>query len=305
MTLDPAVASILEMMKTLPFASPPFSVEAFRAGDEQPMPVAKADVAEVRDISLDIKDGAVAARLYHPAPGKVLPVLVFFHGGGWVAGNLETHDALCRALAVKSGGAVVSVDYPRAPENPFPGPLNACFGAVEAVIRDAASLGADAARLAVGGDSAGGNLAAAVCLMARERSGPSIVHQLLIYPVTDSDFTRPSYTELAEGFFLTGPMMRWFWGLYVSDPAKAPPLAAPCKAEDLAQLPSATIITAEYDPLRDDGKAYAARLREAGVAVKYEQVPGVIHGFASMLGILPQADAAADLSADALRTAWN
>lgn len=306
MTLDPAVSQILAMMNQLPFASPPFSAEAMRAGDSQPMPVPKADVAEVRDLKLPLRDGGeVAARLYHPQLGSVVPVLVFFHGGGWVSGNIETHDPLARALAAQSGGAVISIDYPRAPEVPFPGPLNACYDAVLAIEKSAAELGVDAQKIAVGGDSAGGNLATAVCLKIRDEGGPAIAHQLLIYPVTDTDFNRQSYKDLGQGYFLSADMMKWFWQAYVGeDLAQVSPLAAPMKAVSLEGLPSATVLTAEYDPLRDEAEAYARRLMESGVKVEHQRIAGVIHGFASMFGMVRQADEAAAISGDALRKAW-
>lgn len=299
MPIHPAAAPILEMMKQMPAAMGPFTVEAFRIGDAQPMPFPKADVAEVRDLTL----AGSPARLYHPKPGEILPAIFFLHGGGWVCGNIETHDGLCRALAAKSGCAVISLDYPRAPENPFPEPLEASYPALQAL--PGAGLAIDTDRIAVAGDSAGGNLAAALCLLAKERGGPRIAHQLLIYPVLDADFTRESYTVNGADYFLTGDMMRWFWRQYVGDAVDAPHAhAAPARASDLAGLPSATIITAEFDPLRDEGEAYAAQLKAAGVPVKLERVAGMFHGFASMSGVLPHADEALDLAAADLQQAF-
>jgi acetyl esterase len=298
MPIHPAAAPILEMMKQLPSATAPFSVEAFRFGDDQPLPFPKAEVAEIRDLSL----GGSPARLYHPRPGERLPVLMFLHGGGWVCGNIETHDGLCRALAAKAECAVVSVDYPRAPDSRFHEPLEASYRALTAL--SGARLAIDAERLAVAGDSAGGNLAAALCLLARARGGPKIAHQLLLYPVMDADFTRESYAANGADYFLTTDMMRWFWEQYLGDAATSPAaLAAPLRAEDLAGLPPATIVTAEFDPLRDEGEAYAARLEAAGVPVRLERVAGVFHGFASMSGVLPHADEALNLAADELRRA--
>lgn len=299
MPIHPAAAPILEMMKQLPAAAGPYTVEAFRIGDAQPMPFPKADVAEIRDLVL----AGSPARLYHPKPGETLPAIFFLHGGGWVCGTVETHDGLCRALAAKTGCAVISLDYPRAPENPFPEPLEASYRALQAL--PAAGLAIDTRRIAVAGDSAGGNLAAALCLLVKERGGVRIAHQLLFYPVLDTDFARESYTVNGADYFLTREMMRWFWQQYVGDAVDAPhALAAPVRAGDLAGLPSATIITAEFDPLRDEGEAYAAQLKAAGVPVKLERVAGMFHGFASMTGILPHADEALDLAAADLQKAF-
>ncbi|MDX3885132.1 MAG: alpha/beta fold hydrolase [Sphingomonas sp.] len=301
MALDPMTQQILEMMKQSPLCTPPFTVANARAGDDQPIPLPRADIAEVRDIRLSHGGREVAARLYHPEPGRVLPVVVFFHGGGWVLGNLETHDPLARAIAEAAHVAVVSVDYPRAPEARFPEPLEACFAAVAAVAEGQVD-GVDGGRIALCGDSAGGNLAAAVALLARER-GVAIAHQLLLYPVIDTDFGNASYTESGADFFLTGPMMRWFWEQYVGEEnvANPDPLAAPIRAASLKGLAPATIITAEHDPLRDEGEAYAEKLEEAGVAVTLRRADGMIHGFVSMVGVLPAAAEALAVGAEGLR----
>lgn len=305
MPIDPALVPLLDMINTLPHMNPPFDAAAFRLGDEQPMPAFKADIAEVRDVTLDTAAGPVRARLYHPAPGETLPLLFFMHGGGWVFGTIETHDPLCRALASAAEIAVLSVEYPLSPEHRYPVALDTMRAALTAVADRADALGIDPSRIAVGGDSAGGNLSAALCLSARDEGGPAIAHQLLLYPVIDNDFSRASYTENAAGYLLSGAMMRWFWAQYLGDANAAPePLAAPIRAGSLAGLPSATVITAEFDPLRDEGNAYAERLKAAGVAVRHSQVPGVIHGFASMLGMLPQADIAVGTAAKGLREAF-
>ncbi|MGR4892560.1 alpha/beta hydrolase [Sphingopyxis sp. LARHCG72] len=305
MPIDPALAQLLAMIGDLPHMKPPFDVAALRLADEQPMPVFKAEVAEVRDLTLDTAAGPVNARLYHPAPGTDLPLLFFMHGGGWVFGTIDTHDPLCRALASAAEVAVLSLDYPRAPEHRYPVALDAMRAALIAVQEQAAALGVDPARIAVGGDSAGGNLSAALCLKLRDEGGPAIAHQLLFYPVIDNDFSRASYIKNGAGYFLSGAMMQWFWAQYLGDTDQAPaPHAAPIRAESLAGLPSATVITAEYDPLRDEGNAYAARLAAEGVEVTHNQVPGVIHGFASMLGMLPQADVAVGTAAKGLRRAF-
>lgn len=252
------------------------------------------DLPEVRDIAVDGHGATLAARLYRPSAAQDLPVVVFFHGGGWVTGSLDSHDLICRLIARESGCAVVSVDYRLAPEFPFPTPLEDCYAAVQWVAANAASLGVDASRLAVAGDSAGGNLAAGVALLTRDRGGAALAHQLLFYPVADADFGNGSYTENGRGYFLTTEMMSWFWAHYVGAEALAagnvPPLAALCRVDNLAGLPSATVITAEYDPLRDEGEVYARRLGDAGVEAALTRVPGVIHGFASMLGVADVAE---------------
>ena len=218
---------------------------------------------------------------------KPLPGLVFFHGGGWARGSLQTHDRLCRALANGAGCIVVSVDYRMAPEHTFPAAFDDSLAATRWVGEHAAELGIAPDRLAVGGDSAGGNLAAAVALAIRDEGGPRLVHQLLIYPVTDHNFDTPSYVENAEGFMLTREAMRFYWRLYLNDPSEADDMrACPLRARDLGNLPPALIITAEYDPLRDEGRAYADRLREAGNRVVYREYSGMVHGFMTSAGVL-------------------
>ncbi|MCY4583000.1 MAG: alpha/beta hydrolase [Chloroflexi bacterium] len=215
-----------------------------------------------------------------PPSATGLPVCMWFHGGGWVVGSIATNDATCRALANAAGAIIVSVDYRLAPEHKFPVPFDDCYAATEWAADNAASLGGDPSRLAVAGASAGGNLAAAVALRARDENGPSLLHQSLIYPVVDNNFERPSYVENAEGYGLSYPTMRYFWQCYLADEADASnPYVAPMAAEDLSGLPSAYVLTCEYDPLRDEGEAYAERLREAGVPVKVSRYDGMIHAF--------------------------
>ncbi len=270
MPVDPVLVPLLDMINNLPYMNPPFDAAAFRLGDEQPMPAFKADIAEVRDLTLDTVAGPVRARLYHPAPGTAQPLLFFMHGGGWVFGTIETHDPLCRALASAAEVAVLSLEYPLSPEHRYPVALDTMRAALAAAIDQAGTLGIDPLRIAIGGDSAGGNLSAAVALLAAQRGGPKINYQILIYPVTDSALDTPSCREFAAGPFLTRPAMQWFWDHYLPDATKrGEPTASPLRAprELLAKLPPAFVLTAELDPLRDEGELYARRLIDAGVTV--------------------------------------
>jgi acetyl esterase len=249
------------------------------------------DDLTVRDLSIPGPEGPetpLSVRAYTPpeASGSPRdderPVLVYFHGGGWVRGDLDTHDGLCRLLADAADCVVVSVDYRRAPEHPFPTPVHDAYTATAWVAAHADIVGGDPDRIAVGGDSAGGNLAAAVTLLARERDGPELAHQVLLYPVTDFDLDTDSYHENADGYLLSRASMRWYWDRYLDDAVDgANPYASPLRAPDLSGLPSATVVTAGYDPLRDEGAAYADRLRGAGVTVTHANYPGMVHVFAS------------------------
>jgi acetyl esterase len=247
------------------------------------------NVAEVRDIMIPGPAGALPVRLYHPSPGKVLPLVVYFHGGGWVIGDVEIVDKPCRALANASGCVVASVNYRLSPETKFPGPVEDCYAATRWLSEHAGSVGTDTRSVAVAGDSAGGNLAAAVALMARDRGAPAIAYQLLIYPVTmpAAGSTFASYSDNADGYLLTRAGMVWFWDHYLATPDDGKnPYASPLHAADLSGLPPAMVITAEFDPLRDEGLAYARRLQEAGVSVKSSHYDGMIHGFFWMAGAL-------------------
>jgi len=264
------------------------------------------DDLTVRDLSIPGPEGPgapLAVRAYTPpaeeAEGPGRPVLVYFHGGGWVRGDLDTHDGLCRLLAETADCIVVSVDYRRAPEHPFPTPVHDAYAATEWAAEYADVVGGDPDRIAVGGDSAGGNLTAAVTLMARERDGPDIDHQVLLYPVTDHDFDTESYAENAEGYLLSRASMRWYWDRYLDDEVDgANPYASPLRAPDLSGLPSATVVTAGYDPLRDEGAAYAERLREAGVPVTHAEYPGMVHVFASFPDLERAKDARSTIASD-------
>jgi acetyl esterase len=258
----------------------------------------------VRDVQIEGPAGPIPARFYRPRPDEFLPLLVYFHGGGWVIGSLETHDNVCRDLAVKACCAVLSIDYRLAPEHPFPAAAEDCYAATVWAHDNAARLGIDAARIAVGGDSAGGNLAAVVALMARDRKAPPLRFQLLVYPVTCGRMDTPSYRENAEGYLLTSAAMAWFWAHYVPAAAgREECYAAPLRASDLRGLPPALVLTAEYDPLRDEGEAYAKRLAEAGVPAEVRRYEGQIHGFFGMSALIDRAREAFDEAAATLRAA--
>lgn len=291
MTLNPQVEALLGFFAQMPpvdYAT--ITPEALREMNKPMQMGPPPAVAEVRDLTMDLPGRSIAARLYLPeGPGETPPLVLFYHGGGWVIGSIESHDATARAIAAASGAAVLSVEYRLAPETKFPGPLDDCYDALVWAAGHAAELGIDAARLAVAGDSAGGNLAAAVAIRARDEGGPKLTHQLLIYPVTDADFANGSYTENAEGYFLTTQMMQWFWTQYVDDHGDPHPHAAVLRHDNLAGLPPATVLVAQYDPLRDEGLAYAEALKAAGVPVETELAPGMIHGFFSMFEAVPDA----------------
>lgn len=294
MSLDPQVKAFLDLLAAE--GAPPresqtvaearrqmLEQSALRAGPPQPM-------THVENRIIAGPDGDLPVRIYHPesAGAGPLPILVYFHGGGWVLGNLDSHDVLCRALAHGARAGAVSVDYRLAPEHPFPAAAEDAYAATAWAAVHAAELGADPARLAVVGDSAGGNLAAVTCLLARERRAPRIAFQALIYPVTEHyNPGQPSYFHNGEGYSLTRDGMIWYWDHYLPDSNDAgSPLASPLRALDLRDLPPAFVVTAEYDPLRDEGEAYAARLRAAGVPVTLHRYDGVIHGIANMAGVL-------------------
>jgi len=254
---------------------------------------------------VDGPDGSIGLRLYHPPGTGPFPMLAYFHGGGFVLGLNSGHDWVARWLAHETGCLVGLVDYRLAPEAPFPAAPEDCFRAVQWMSEQATNIGGLAETLAVAGDSAGGNLAAVVSLMARDRGGPHLAHQILLYPVTDHACDTPSYEENSEGYLLTREFMRWFWNHYLPEPqAGDNPLASPLRAEDLTQLPPATILTAEYDPLRDEGEAYARRLIAAGVPTQLTRYSGMIHGFFTMPNLFDQTSAALEQCAEALRGTW-
>ena len=256
-------------------------------------------VARVEDRSVPGPHGPIPIRIYGPDGAGPFAVLVFFHGGGWVVGNLETADVFCRAMTAGAGCAVVSVNYRHAPEHKFPIAADDAFAATQWAATHAATFSGDAARLIVSGTSAGGNLAAVVALMARDRGGPALMSQLLIVPVIDHDFETPSYRKNAEGYGLTAEAMRWYWKQYLrSDDDGRHPYASPLRAQSLRGLPPALVVTAEFDPLHDEGEAYATRLRAEGVPTTVWHREGMIHGF---LGLQANAEIARALREQSLR----
>jgi len=245
------------------------------------------EVAQVRDILVPGGGGMLPARLYHPAPTEVLPVLCFFHGGGYVVGNLDVSDRPCRAIANAARCVVVSIGYRTAPETKFPGPVEDGYAATAWIAEHAAELGGRPGRLAVGGESAGGGLAAVVAMMARDRGGPDVGYQVLLYPMLAPARGTPfaSYDVNGQDYLLTKRAMEWFWDHYLAREADGlDPYASPLQATSLADLPPALVVTAEFDPLRDEGIAYAQGLAAAGVDAEHLAYDGAIHGFLVMSG---------------------
>lgn len=261
-------------------------------------------VHRIDDREISGAAGAMLARIYDPRGDKTatLPMLVYYHGGGWIRGDIETHDSTCRVLAAEAPCIVISVDYRLAPEHPFPAAVDDAYAALRWTAANAKGLGGDPGRIAVGGDSAGGNIAAAVAALAVDRSGPTVAYQLLIYPVTDLVGVTPSKRAYSKGYFLD--YMHFYVASYLGpkgDPRD--PLASPLLRGDLRRLPPTFLVTAGYDPLRDEGEAYARRLSEAGVPVEHALFEDMIHGFISLRGLVPDADQGLRRCAAALREA--
>jgi acetyl esterase len=306
MPLHPAAEPFVQMLTDsgLGFSpdSTPESMRSAMDGATRGMPVHEVHAVEDREIPGPA--GSLRVRVYRPSPEAPLPILVWFHGGGWVTGSLETHDNLCRLLCDDAQVIVVSVDYRLAPETKFPGAAEDCVAAWKWVNDHVAELGGEPHRIALGGDSAGGNLAAVVALVARDEGLPIPALQLLVYPVTDHEFDSRSMVDNAEGYFLRTAAMRWFFDQYAGTPADvANWRMSPLRAPDLARLPAAVVITAEYDPLRDQGEAYAQRLRDAGVPVRALRADGLFHGFFGMHAFLPPARDAWDVAIGELHAA--
>ncbi len=303
--LDPQARALLDLMieRRVPpvhTLSPADARRMYleRRGFTQPAPLPMAQVRELKT------DGGTPLRLYRPAAGT-LPLLVYFHGGGWVIGDLDTHDVLCRHLAAAAGCAVLAVDYRLGPEHRFPAAPDDCVAAVRWARANAASLGADAARIAVGGDSAGGNLSAVTAIAERD-AGHALAFQLLIYPATDMRAVAPSHKTNGQGYLLTAESVDYYRGQYMPDPASwSDWRASPLLARDLSRLPPALVLTAGYDPLVDEGRQYADALSEAGNRVQYVCFQRQIHGFATMGRVIDEASTALDLCGAALKRAFN
>ncbi len=287
--LDPVIAKIIPLLplRDPETMTPQSARDALRALAAARAAVPPPPVTSASDIQVQGAAGPLAARVYRNADGKS-PTIVFFHGGGWVAGDLETHDRQARLLAIETGAIVISVDYRRPPETRFPGAFEDAFAAVKDIIGRIAEFGGDAARIGVAGDSAGGNLAAATAIACRD-AGIRLAAQLLVYPVTDvagnyadanENARFPSRAENAEGYFLSRAVMQWFAGHYLSHASQGIDWrVSPLRATSLAGLAPAIVCTAWFDPLRDEGKAYADALAAAGVATKYYEGAGLIHGY--------------------------
>jgi len=308
MPLDPSAEVMIQLLADVGMtftadATPESRREAMIAATANPA-FPKHPVQDVIDRAIPGPDGEIPVRVYTPSDAADLPLIVFFHGGGWVTGNLETHDQVCRLLCDDVGAIVMSVDYRLAPEAKFPAAADDCIAAYEWALQHASELGADGRRLAIAGDSAGGNLAAVVALLARERGFPQPALQLLVYPVTDHEFESASMIENASGYFLEAESMRWFWGHYArTDDDFTDWRLSPMQANDLSGLAPAVVITAEFDPLRDQGEAYGERLRGSGVPCEIMRADGLIHGFFGMHDFMPPGKAPWDTSVKALRSA--
>jgi acetyl esterase len=290
MALDPQAQAVIELVikagrPAYNQLSPKDGRQMFRETRPASTPAAP-EIGAVNNFVAETQAGTIPVRVYRPigaAADAALPALVYFHGGGWVIGDLETHDVLCRQLTAEAGIEVVAVDYRLAPEAKFPGAADDAWAATQWVVANAGRLGIDAKRIAVGGDSAGGNLAAVVALMARDAGAPAIAFQALLYPVTDVSTERQSYRDFADGYLLTRDSMRWFVDHYLASKDQARDWrVSPLLAPSLKGLPPALIVTAGFDPLRDEGEAYARALREAGGRVDYICYGGMLHGFVPM-----------------------
>lgn len=309
MTINPQIMGMLAAMADRPALDlSNLTPEALRDAMDQPMPVpALPQVASIIDLILPLAGQDVNARLYLPVQNgdeAPPPLTVYFHGGGWVIGTLETHDGTCRALCLASGSAILSVAYRLAPENPFPAPLDDCVDALIYAAQQGTNWGVDSSRLAVAGDSAGANLAAAAAMRLRDENGPNLRHQLLFYPVADRDFTRDTYVNYGNGeYFLTTSIMQYFWDCYVPQGQDDAGLTRLVHARNLTNLPSTTLIAAEYDPLSDEGMDFAKRLEQAGNAISAYNADGMIHGFISMFPFVSDAQNWIDRAGARLRDA--
>ena len=299
--MEQAVQNGRPKLHTLPHKVGRAAVDKMSEDSEaDPPEVAAVDNGAFAGPSSKAGGGEIRFRRYRPmgTAASPLPTLIYYHGGGFVIGNIETHDSTCRRLANKSRCQVISIDYRLAPEHPFPAPTDDGLAAFRHIRDNASSFGVDAARIAVGGDSAGGNIAAVVCQACRDAGEAGPAFQMLIYPATDASRDSASRRQFAEGYFLTRELMDWFYEAYAPEEADRTDLRlSPLLAKDFAGLPPAFVLTAGFDPLRDEGRAYADRLIEAGVKTTYVNYPGTIHGFFSLTRFLKQGFKANDEAA--------
>ena len=302
--VQPDVAMVLKMMAAMNLPTfesmPADQARAFLALLSAARPPGPA-VGEVVDGVLPGAVGPLNYRLYRPASAGPHPVVVYFHGGGWVLGSHDSDDPLCRDLCVRADALIVSVDYRHAPEARFPAAADDGLAAVRWVAEHAAELGGRPGPIAVAGWSAGANVAAVTCQAARDAGGPAIAGQLLLTPVTDSDMSTPSYVENAEGYVLTSALMTWFWDHYADPVDRGHPKASPLRAQSLAQLPPAFVMTSQFDPLRDEGIAYAQAMAAAGVPVQWRTARGQTHTSLTMVDVVVSGEGARAEMADALR----
>jgi acetyl esterase len=306
MSLHPQIAALLERVARSPLPAyhtvPAFVARRIYRDTRAVLAPKPPEVAETR---LLIFNHAIAVRAYRPVLNETLPALVFFHGGGWTIGDLDTHDVVCRQLALGARCAVFSVDYRLAPEHPFPAALEDCFSTTQYVFSNAQKLKVDPARIAVGGDSAGGNLAAVVALMARDAGAPPLAYQLLIYPATDQRCDFPSHERNGQGYLLTKEGIQFFRAGYLPNPKdRTDWRASPLLAASHADLPPAFVLTAGYDPLLDEGRAYAERLAKSGVEVAYREYSDMVHGFVLFGGVVDTANGAVTECCERLRGAF-
>jgi acetyl esterase len=311
MALDPQARAVIDLViksgrPAYHTLSPKDARQLFRETRPASTPT-PPEIGTVANVLAESPSGTIPLRVYRPRVATAetrVPGLVYFHGGGWVIGDLETHDVLCRQLTAEAGITVVAVDYRLAPEHKFPAAADDAWTATRWIAANAGLVGIDARRLAVGGDSAGGNLAAVVTILARDAGAPSIAFQVLLYPVTDAGAETQSYRDFAEGYMLTRDSMRWFIDHYLKSEDEAGDWrVSPLRASSLKGLPPALIVTAGFDPLRDEGEAYAQALREAGVRVDYACYGGMIHGFVPMGRLLDSGNRAVSHIAASLREA--
>ncbi len=311
MGVHPQAQAVLDLLNAAPTPLKDLPPPEARAAYDRfivPRNFDPAEIGPVEDRMIPGPGGDVRIRIYTPEGADgTLPVFLFIHGGGFVIGSIESRDPQCRIICRDVGCVVVSVDYRLAPEHPYPAAPDDCWAALLWTVENEAELGINASRIAVGGESAGGNLAAGLALRARENGGPALVAQILVYPVTDMFFEQdlPSFALADEDYFLTREQMRWYWDCYLpGTTTTTDPLVSPCMEQDLSNLPFTQIVTAEFDPLRDDGKRYGERLAAAGVDVEYACMPGMIHGYWHYGKLIDASAEALQMSVDALKRAF-